>query len=118
LKLEIGKGHHFFNFVAAFLHNLDHLIAFEETNVRQFHRYRRFWRERDFSPVHVLNAILDVDVGVVGDNLANAYLTEVGGHNEALLGFNAKLKEIVHQNLNVFRRLSCFIMIVRRRWYR
>jgi len=50
----------------------------------------------DFHPLHVLNAILEVNVGVAGDNWAEAYLTQVAGHNEALLGFNAKLKEIVH----------------------
>jgi len=54
----------------------------------------------------VLNAIFDGDVGVAGDNLAEAYLSEVAGRNEVLLGFNAKFKKIVLWHHNVLRRLS------------
>jgi len=52
----------------------------------------------DFNPLHVLNAIFEVDVGVAGDNLAKAFMSEVAGHNEVLLGSDAKLDEIVHQH--------------------
>ena len=51
----------------------------------------------DFNLLHVLNAIFEVD-GVAGNNLVKAFLSEVAGHNEALLGSNAKLDEIVHQH--------------------
>jgi len=39
-----------------------------------------------------------MDVGVAGDDLSLAFLTELDGHNEALLGFIAMLKEIVHRH--------------------
>jgi len=43
-----------------------------------------------------------VDVGVAGDKLTEAYLTQVAGHNVALLCFNAKLKDIgqYHQKVS------------------
>jgi len=56
-----------------------------------------FGVSENFNPLHVLTAIFEVDVGVAGDNLAKAFVSEVAGHNEALLGSNGKLEEIVHQ---------------------
>jgi len=41
---------------------------------------------------------------VAGDNFAEAYVTEVAGHNEGLLSFNAKLKECITTKKS--RRLS------------
>jgi len=60
--------------------------------------------EVHFNPLHGLCAMLEVDVA--GDNLAKAFLTELAGHNEALLCFIAMLKKIVHRHQKVLRRFS------------